>query len=295
MIQLRPATSRSLHAFARRQLIPHRTALPYRLYATVETHPAAPSPSSQTPPTFPTTSNGTTTDSTPPPPPPPPTRSLRPLIYATAFLLLGLTTGHLTLLTLLPPPHLILPSTLDELAALHTALDHLPITQDLRAHPQIWHEHPAYFSLPRTTLPHRLTTGPLSGPTGLAIQQIFHHATEPRAINIIYCGRGLCGWPGITHGGVSATVMDESLGRVAIREFKAKTGVTANLELDYRRPVVAGRFYVVRAEAVREGRGERKMWVKGTLEDLEGRVCVEGKGLFVVPKGVELGEVEEGF
>lgn len=99
----------------------------------------------------------------------------------------------------------------------------------------------------------------------------------------------------MTHGGAIATVMDESLGRVAVRGFKAKTGVTANLELDYRRPVLVGRFYVLRAEAVEEGRGERKMWVRGCLEDLEGRVCVEGKALFVVPKGVELGEIKEGF
>lgn len=89
--------------------------------------------------------------------------------------------------------------------------------------------------------------------------------------------------------------MDESLGRVAILNFEARTGVTANLEVDYRRPVLAGRFYVVRAEVVGEGRGERKMWVRGTLEDLEGRVCVEGKGLFVVPKGVQLEKIGEGF
>lgn len=89
--------------------------------------------------------------------------------------------------------------------------------------------------------------------------------------------------------------MDESLGRVAIRNFEAKTGVTANLELSYRRPVLANRFYVVRAEEVGEGRSERKMWVKGSVEDLEGRVCVEARGLFVVPKGVQLGEVGEGF
>ena len=124
---------------------------------------------------------------------------------------------------------------------------------------------------------------------------MFWNGREKRAIVLVYFGGGLGGWPGVVHGGATATVMDEVLGRVAVRNFEAKTGVTANLEVGYRRPVVANRFYVVRAEAVEEGRGERKMWVRGTLEDMEGRVCVEAKGLFVVPKGVELGEIGEGW
>jgi acyl-coenzyme A thioesterase PaaI-like protein len=39
----------------------------------------------------------------------------------------------------------------------------------------------------------------------------------------------MAGWPGVTHGGVTATVLDEILGRVALRQFPSMTGVTANL------------------------------------------------------------------
>ncbi len=133
------------------------------------------------------------------------------------------------------------------------------------------------------------------------MQQIFWNVQEKRAISVVYFGAGLCGWPGIVHGGATATVMDEALGRVAIRLFEARTGVTARLEVGYKRPVRAGGWYVVRAERVpaeegeRDGDGERKMWVRGTLEDLDGRVCVEARGLFVVPRGLKVGVVDDGF
>lgn len=76
-------------------------------------------------------------------------------------------------------------------------------------------------------------------------------------------------------------------------------GVTANLELSYRAPTLANRFYILRAE-VDEAKAnlntDRKKWVKGVLEEVDtGKVCVEAKGLFVTPKGVKLTPFEEGF
>lgn len=98
----------------------------------------------------------------------------------------------------------------------------------------------------------------------------------------------------MTHGGVTATIMDENLGRCALKQFPAMTGVTANLELNYLKPVVTNSFYVVRA-VPEKGFTERKGWVSGRLETLDGRVCVEGKGLFVVPKGMKLSSVGDRF
>lgn len=76
-------------------------------------------------------------------------------------------------------------------------------------------------------------------------------------------------------------------------------GVTANLELSYRAPTLINRFYILRAE-VDESKAnhntDTKKWVKGVLEEVgTGKVCVEAKGLFVVPKGVKLARLEEGF
>ncbi len=35
--------------------------------------------------------------------------------------------------------------------------------------------------------------------------------------------------------------------------------------------------------------------MKGTLETMNGRICAEATGLFVVPKGFKPGEIREGF
>lgn len=98
----------------------------------------------------------------------------------------------------------------------------------------------------------------------------------------------------MTHGGVTATLMDESLGRCAIRQFPGRTGVTANLELNYLKPVVTNSFYVIRA-VPELGATERKCWVSARLETLEGVVCVEAKALFVVPKKYATRKIEGAF
>lgn len=88
--------------------------------------------------------------------------------------------------------------------------------------------------------------------------------------------------------------MDESLGRCAVRRLVGRSGVTANLELNYLKPIVTNNFYVVRA-VPDEGGTERKCWVQGRLETLEGRVCVEARALFVVPKGYKTREMKDKF
>jgi hypothetical protein len=43
------------------------------------------------------------------------------------------------------------------------------------------------------------------------------------------------------------------------------------------------------------GKGDRKAWVKGTVETADGRVCVEAKALFVTPRGAKLAPLGETF
>lgn len=90
-------------------------------------------------------------------------------------------------------------------------------------------------------------------------------------------------------------MLDESLGRVAIRSFPARTGVTANLNIDYVRPVKAMDFYTVTAECDPENSTERKAIVKGELRDSRGRLCATGNALFVVPKALTLRTLGDNF
>jgi acyl-coenzyme A thioesterase PaaI-like protein len=170
----------------------------------------------------------------------------------------------------------------------------LPIVQSLSTDPN-WESYEAYSSVPEAEAPHRLTTGPLGGARAIGgFQRIFYNKESGEIVTVIWFGGAIAGWPGVTHGGVTATIMDEILGRCAIRQFPAQTGVTANLELNYLKPVVTNSFYVVRA-VPQEGFTERKGWVSGRLETVDGRVCVEAKGLFVVPKGIKLRSIGDKF
>jgi acyl-coenzyme A thioesterase PaaI-like protein len=199
--------------------------------------------------------------------------------------MLGLTAGEYIRLILAPPPLPPAGSKEDNrmIDFLHKEAAKLPIVQSLSTDPN-WSSHTAYTSLPSSERPHRLTTGPLGGARAIGgYQQIFHHKESGEMITVIWFGGVIAGWPGVTHGGVTATIMDESLGRCAIRCFPSNTGVTANLELDYLKPIVTNSFYVIRASP-EQGATERKAWVTGRLETLDGRVCVEAKALFVVPK-----------
>ncbi|KAA8569427.1 hypothetical protein MFRU_004g02120 [Monilinia fructicola] len=226
-------------------------------------------------------------------------RSLRPTIYASLFLLIGLTAGQYVSLVLSPPSLPEPSSPSDELMTswLHAQASKLPLVQSLSEDP-IWQSWDAYSTFTPEERPHRLTTGPLGGSRGIGgYQRVFHNSTTGEFITVVYLGGAIAGWPGVVHGGLIATIMDESLGRCAIRQLAAGTGVTAQLEVRYLKPSVTNAFYVVRCMPIvgEEGGGERKRWVEGRLETLEGRVCVEAKGLFVAPKNYKTRVITGGF
>lgn len=106
-------------------------------------------------------------------------------------------------------------------------------------------------------------------------------------VSIFHLGSNVSGHPGIVHGGLLATLLDEGLARCCFPALPNGVGVTANLNIDYRRPAMTDTFAVLRAETVRvEG---RKAWVEGRIETLpedgkEPEVLVEAKALFIEPR-----------
>jgi acyl-coenzyme A thioesterase PaaI-like protein len=99
----------------------------------------------------------------------------------------------------------------------------------------------------------------------------------------------------MVHGGALGTVIDENLGRAAIRNFPARTGVTANLNINYRAPVYSGNFYSLHTTLDREQSTDQKAFATCQVRDMSGRLCVEASGLFVVPKKLKLKELGEHF
>lgn len=78
-------------------------------------------------------------------------------------------------------------------------------------------------------------------------------------------------------------MFDEALARSAFYSLPHHVGVTGKLELRYRKPVTADRFYLIETEVV-ETVG-RKCFVAGFLLDPKNRdVLAEANGVFIEPR-----------
>lgn len=88
------------------------------------------------------------------------------------------------------------------------------------------------------------------------------------------------GAPGIAHGGLLSTVMDEVLG--AVNYLLWKPSVTVRLEVQFLRPVPVGSVLEVHAQLV--GVAGRKVFARGGAFRLDGEErypVVEAEGLFL--------------
>jgi acyl-coenzyme A thioesterase PaaI-like protein len=135
-----------------------------------------------------------------------------------------------------------------------------------------------------------MTASTLAGPDKIvAAPYVWLEGDGKSLVSMLYLGGDLCGHPGYIHGGLLATLLDEGLARCCFPALPNKLGVTANLQIDYRAPVPADSFLVLRAETVKvEG---RKAWVKGRLELLslaerDGKPIpvAEATALFIEPR-----------
>jgi uncharacterized protein (TIGR00369 family) len=104
---------------------------------------------------------------------------------------------------------------------------------------------------------------------------------------LVEVGSELNGHPGILHGGFTAALLDDVLGWAASTERKALklegATFTANLNVNYRRPVLAESVHLVEVRVDRVEK-EKKVFLSATVSDAEGRVCVEATSLYIVVK-----------
>jgi len=119
-----------------------------------------------------------------------------------------------------------------------------------------------------------LTSGALRGPGKLALPALLRvKGDDSESCTFVHVGRGLCGHDGIIHGGLLATLLDETLARTALSNLPEKIGVTAKLSLDYRAPTRADQFIVIKT-TLTKAKG-RKAEVSGRVETLDGTLLVE--------------------
>lgn len=164
-----------------------------------------------------------------------------------------------------------------------------PVANELRSKSD-FHESRPHLKIPASAKPHNLTSGTLMGPGRVTVPPYaFSEKGGKSLVTISYLGADLCGHAGIVHGGLLATILDESLARCCFAALPNKIGMTANLNINYRAPVPAESYIVLRATTTKvEG---RKAWVEGRLESLveEGEtpvVYAEASALFIEPRQV---------
>ena len=97
-------------------------------------------------------------------------------------------------------------------------------------------------------------------------------------------------YPGILHGGISAAVLDELIGRAINVTNPELFAVTTTLKIKYRRPVPYG----VKLTAVARVTKDSNLLYEGegTLYDDKGRACVTAKGRYMKR---ELAKITEDF
>lgn len=86
------------------------------------------------------------------------------------------------------------------------------------------------------------------------------------------------GGQGMIHGGIVATVLDEVMSKV--NGLLDELAVTAELKIDYLKPIRVGQELVVEGFLVkREG---RQLYHEGEIRDAQGALLARAKGRFVV-------------
>ena len=158
----------------------------------------------------------------------------RPFILSSFF---SISLVSYTLGSLYPPPQLTLllprptpappsspdsPSSAAYTAALEQTLQTLPLLQSLRSKPDAeeWYEARPYTNYPEERRVNNLSAGTLRGPGKLALRPLVRtRKDETESILFIHVGRGLCGHDGIIHGGLLATLLDESLAKTVSGSF----------------------------------------------------------------------------
>ena len=140
-------------------------------------------------------------------------------------------------------------------------------------------------------LDHHLLHSALAGEGKL--EQYDLYVSEPQegtgtrsALAVARLGSRACGHPTFVHGGAIAALLDDVFG-CAFFASSLGTGFTANLTVDYRRPLppdtlVHVRAAVERTEMSSSGRSKKVFLVGSLVDAADGRVYTDARALFIV-------------
>jgi uncharacterized protein (TIGR00369 family) len=114
-----------------------------------------------------------------------------------------------------------------------------------------------------------------ANPTGLQLE--FLHAEDGSVVCLVTVRDCFEGPPGYVHGGIIATLLDETMSK-SVRSL-GLTAVTRQMEVEYLRPVHSEAPIRLEGRILRsEG---RKHFTEASIRDARGHVLASAKGLFI--------------
>jgi uncharacterized protein (TIGR00369 family) len=99
-----------------------------------------------------------------------------------------------------------------------------------------------------------------------------------RIVGRFRLGEEYQGGSGFLHGGIIALLLDEAMGKAA--RFHAAHAVTAELRVEYKKPIRANTDIVVEGFVTR--RDGRQLYHEGEIRNEAGDLLARGKGRFVI-------------
>ncbi|EIE91587.1 hypothetical protein G6F46_012228 [Rhizopus delemar] len=173
----------------------------------------------------------------------------------------------------------------DRIQLAQDTLENLEIIKKCRTDPDLV-EHTAYSHFTESQKKHSLTFTTLRGPGKIILPPVmFYNKTYTEVISIVHLGKHMCGHDGIIHGGLAATLLDEALAAVALPSLPKNFGFTANLNVNYRKPIMSDQWVVLRAKL--DKLEERKAFVVAHIESAEDQtIFTEATSLYISPKSI---------
>ncbi|PVH99226.1 hypothetical protein DM02DRAFT_656572 [Periconia macrospinosa] len=162
-----------------------------------------------------------------------------------------------------------------------------------------------------------ITFQSMAGYRGLGVQRAFWNPETKELVAVVWIGTALSGWPGLAHGGAIATIFEDCMARMIAGPTGSVDTVAlpTSMGVTYAKPTHNSSFYIIRASFSKPKLPQTepptdpepapaKSWLPfwkdftkkqqqpteekktveiiGTLESIQGELCVRAKGTFPV-------------
>lgn len=128
----------------------------------------------------------------------------------------------------------------------------------------------------------------MQNPFGL---KLFFYEQEDESVTATFVARPeYQGYPGVLHGGIACALLDEIIGRAALRAGREQWMMTAKLELRYLKVVPTGVTLTIVGRV--EKSSHRGMTGRGEIRLPDGTLAVEAGGLYVALPPAQLDTVQ---